>query len=584
QDIEFTIDDGRLFMLQTRTGKRTGFAAIKVAIDMIDEGLIDEETALLRVTPEQFTQLLAPIFEMSEKRRAYKDMVAKGLNAGPGAASGRIALTTKQAEMWRQEGISCILVREETNPNDFPGIVAADGVLTARGGSTSHAAVVARGMGKPCVVGCADLDIDLTKRQIRVGSRVLSEGDILSIDGTTGEIYFCALNTSASEIIQVLLTKRLRPEESKFYPYFDRLMRLADKYRKLKIRTNADTIADTNAAFAFGAEGIGLCRTEHMLMQPERLLDVRRMFFSTDPESRQKAIERLLPHQKRDFLEIFKAANGRPVTIRLLDPPLHEFLPHNRYDLQQLASDMNIEIDVLIGIDKRLREQNPMLGFRGCRLGILYPRITEVQVQAILEAALELQDQGVEVNVEIMVPLIQSANEFQHQKALIDTTAKRIFDSKKKSIHYLVGTMIELPRAALTADEIARDAEFFSFGTNDLTQTTLGISRDDSMRFVPLYIEGVSLPTNHKVKVQIMECDPFQCLDEKGVGRLMRLAVDEGRKTRRDLKCGICGEHGGDPETVEFCQRIGINYVSCSPYRVPLARLAAAQAAIRESK
>lgn len=584
QDIEFTIDDGRLFMLQTRTGKRTGFAAVQMALDMLEEGLIDEETAVIRIDPEQLVQLLAPIFDQAAKSAASDKLAAKGLNAGPGAASGRIAFTSKQAVAWKAEGIRSILVRHETNPNDFPGMVASEGILTVRGGSTSHAAVVARGMGKPCIVGCGELKIDREAHTVSSRGLTLWEGDEISIDGTTGEVYFCGMETSPSEIVQVLVTKSLRKEESRLYRDYDRLMRIADKYRTLKVRTNADTERDVKAAIAFGAEGIGLTRTEHMFMDEQRLLDVRRMFFSTDQEEKQRAIQSLLPHQKSDFIQIFRALNGRPVTIRLLDPPLHEFLPHNKEQLEALSNAMQISYEELKDINERLHEHNPMLGHRGCRLGIIHPNITRMQAQAILEAGLEVDREGIDVKIEIMIPLISTESEFLHQKSLIDLTAKELFERAGRRIDYSVGTMIELPRAALTADEIAKEAEFFSFGTNDLTQTTFGISRDDGVHFVPLYIEGVKNPAKPEEIIQIFKEDPFQTLDQKGVGRLMELAVELGRKTRKDLKCGICGEHGGDPRAVEFCNRIGIDYVSCSPYRVPVARLAAAQAAIKQSR
>lgn len=584
QDIEFTIDDNRLFMLQTRTGKRTGFAAVQMALDMLEEGLIDEETAVTRVNPEQLVQLLAPIFDTTAKQNASHKLAAIGLNAGPGAASGRVAFSSIQAETWKDEGIDCILVRDETNPNDFPGMVAAEGILTARGGSTSHAAVVARGMGKPCIVGCHDLKINYKERTVKAKGMTLKEGDEIAIDGSTGEVFFCGLKSSPSEVVQVLITKKLRPEESRLYRDFERLMSLSDKYRKLRVRTNTDTVRDTKAALAFGAEGIGLCRTEHMFMNEQRLLDVRKMFFSSDPEEKKEAVKNLLPHQKDDFLAIFRELAGKPCTIRLLDPPLHEFLPHDEQELHKLAEAMKVTYEDLVQINKSLHEHNPMLGHRGCRLGIAHPEITQMQAQAILEAALELDKEGKEVNLEMMIPLISNEKEFLHQKALIDKTAEEVFKRYGKRIDYSVGTMIELPRAALTAGEIARQAEFFSFGTNDLTQTTYGISRDDGTRFVPIYVEGVENPAKPDEQMQIFPEDPFQSLDVKGVGRLMQIAVKEGRETRKNLKCGICGEHGGDPRAVEFCHQIGINYVSCSPYRVPIARLAAAQAAIRERK
>lgn len=580
QDIEFTIDDGKLFMLQTRNGKRTGFAAVRMAVEMFEEGLINEVTALKRVHPEQLIQLLAPVFDAKAKHRARNKLAARGLNAGPGAASGRLAFSKEVAMEMKKKGIPCILVRQETNPDDFPGMVAADGILTLRGGSTSHAAVVARGMGKPCIVGCGSLRLDDVTKVLSstMGSEelMIKEGESISIDGTTGEVFFCGLETSPSEIVQVLLTKTKRPEESLAYRQYKKIMDLADKYRRLKVRANADTPEDSLVALAFGAEGIGLCRTEHMFLDAERLNDVRRMFFSTKLEERRRAIASLLPNQKKDFIGIFRAMNGKPVTIRFLDPPLHEFMPHTDSELQSLAKLMDIPLEQLAHIRTSLEEQNPMLGHRGCRLGITSPDITIMQTRAILEAAIEVSQEGMQVFPEIMVPLVGIKAEIAYQKALIDLTAKKVFQEKGVSIPYSVGTMIELPRAALIADKIAMDAEFFSFGTNDLTQTTFGISRDDSAKFVPLYVQGFPNPHDLHELLHILPDDPFQVIDREGVGELMHIALERGRKARPKLKCGICGEHGGDPSSVQFCHELGLDYVSCSPYRVPVARLAAA--------
>lgn len=576
QDIEFTIDDGKLYMLQTRNGKRTGFAAVKMLIDMLNEHLIDEKTALKRIHPDQIIQLLTPIFD--QKAKAKHKIVAKGLNAGPGAASGKVVLSKEKAIELKNQGIKTILVRQETSPDDFPGMVAADGILTSRGGSTSHAAVVARGMGKPCIVGCSHLVIDEKNKCIKAQNQILKEGDEISIDGTTGEVFFSHLETSPSEVLQVLLYKTKKPEDSETFLYYKKLMELSDKYRKLKIRTNADTKEDCRVANAFQAEGIGLCRTEHMFMEVDRLNDVRKMFFSQDKETKKQAIQHLMPHQKKDFIEIFKAMHGLPVTIRLLDPPLHEFLPHTDSEIEVVAKLMNMDPEKLLEIKNSLHEQNPMLGFRGCRLGIIYPDLTIMQTRAILEAATEVTLEGFSVHPEIMIPLVSVKEELEHQKMLIEKTAEEVFKEKGIRVPYLIGTMIELPRSALIADEIAKEAEFFSFGTNDLTQTTFGLSRDDSAKFIPLYIQGVENPLIENDTLQIIQEDPFQVIDRKGVGKLMQIALELGKKTRPKLKLGICGEHGGDASSVIFCHQIGLDYVSCSPYRIAVAKLAAAQA------
>jgi len=580
QDIEFTIEDGTLYMLQTRTGKRTGFAAVTIAIDMIDEGLVSEKDALKQIPPTQLAHLLAPVFDEKAKENAQKFFVAKGLNAGPGAACGKIAFTSEKAIEFQKNGMPCILVRNETSPSDFPGMVAAVGILTTRGGSTSHAAVVARGMGKPCVVGCPDLYIDELAHTLSAKDMTLNEGDTLSIDGHTGQVYFTDLPSSHSEIVQVLVEKTKSAQESILYQQYEKLMQIADKYRKLEVRANADTVDDARASHAFGAQGIGLCRTEHMFMNPLRLNDVRCMFFSKNEQDRQKAVHKLLPYQKEDFIGIFKEMKSAPVTIRLLDPPLHEFLPHTDEECKALAKSLHVDMRELDKIRQGLFEQNPMLGHRGCRLGITYPELTEMQTRAILEAAIEVKRSGIDVHPEIMVPLVSIEGEFAHQKHVIDKTAQEVFQEQNMSVEYHVGTMIELPRACLVADKIAQHAEFFSFGTNDLTQTTFGISRDDSPKFVPTYLRGVVDPITNVDILHILEQDPFEVLDTEGVGSLMQIGIERARSTRPKITCGICGEHGGEPKSVAFCQKLGLTYVSCSPYRVPIARLAAAQAAL----
>ncbi len=580
QDIEFTIDDGHLYMLQTRTGKRTGFASARMAIEMLDEGLIDEVTALKRIEPEQLEQLLAPVFHPKDKEMARRVMVAKGINAGPGAASGVCALTSAKAQEYQLMNKPCILVRHETNPDDFAGIVAAEGILTARGGSTSHAAVVARGMGKPCICGCGELQIDLDRGTVTANGQTIKEGDSISIDGSSGEVFFCKLSTSPSEILQVLLTKEISPEASKVFQNYTRIMALADKYRKLKVRANADTCHDSVVARCFGSEGVGLCRTEHMFLEEQRLFDVRRMLFSTSREEREAATHQLLPSQREDFKRLFRSMNGMPVTIRLLDPPLHEFLMVAPEAIKDLAERLQIPLDKLKETANALREHNPMLGFRGCRLGILNPALTRMQARAIFEAAVEVTLEGCAIYLEIMIPLVAYEQEFIHQKMIVDAVAEEVFNARGLCINYSLGTMIELPRAALLADRIAKEACFFSFGTNDLTQTTLGMSRDDANHFLPLYIQGIPNPSAPNDKMYMIPNDPFQTIDQDGVGELMKIAVERGRKTRPGLKCGICGEHGGDPQTVMFCHRIGLDYVSCSPYRVPIARLAAARATL----
>lgn len=574
-DIEFTIQQGNLWMLQCRVGKRTGFAAIRMAVDMVKEKLITKEVAISRIEPNQLNQLLRPIFDIEQKRKAIDSgrLLAKGLNAGPGAASGRIALSAQDAETMAKHGDPVILVRIETSPEDIKGMHAAEGILTARGGMTSHAALVARQMGKVCVAGCSALKINYKEGTVSVdGKATIKEGDFLSIDGTTGEVITGRLDTKPSEVIQVLINKSLKASESSFYNTYESLMKWADKIRTLTIRTNADQPDQALNAIAFGAEGIGLCRTEHMFFKDDRIFTVRKMILANSAEERKAALNELLPLQRGDFAGLFEAMNGHPVTIRTLDPPLHEFLPHSEKDLKGLADKLNISVEKINEKIDSMHEFNPMLGFRGCRLGIVFPEITEMQIRAIFEACTEVQNKGVKVKPEIMIPLVMDLNEFKAQREIIKRIAKDVMDEKGKKINYSVGTMLELPRACLIADEIAKEAEFFSFGTNDLTQTTFGLSRDDSGKFLPLYIEK-----------DILNEDPFEVLDQNGVGKLIAMGTEKGRKTRSDLKVGICGEHGGEPSSVEFCHSVGLNYVSCSPFRVPIARLAAAKAALKSS-
>ena len=575
-DIEFTIQQGKLWMLQCRVGKRTGFAAIKMAVDMVKEKLISKEDAILRIEPNQLNQLLRPIFDSEEKRKAVQEdrLLAKGLNAGPGAASGRVALSAQDAELMAANGNPVILVRIETSPEDIKGMNAAEGILTARGGMTSHAALVARQMGKVCVAGCGSLRINYKEGKIEVEGKagvVIKEGDYISIDGTTGEVIAGKIETKPSEVIQVLLNKTMNAKDSPTYQTYESLMKWADTYRRLNIRTNADQPDQASNAIAFGAEGIGLCRTEHMFFGGDRIMSVRKMIVSDTIEDRRKALNELLPLQREDFEGIFEAMNGLPATIRTLDPPLHEFLPHSEKEVSELASELNISEIKLTEKINSLHEFNPMLGFRGCRLGILYPEITEMQARAIIEAACNVASKGIKVKPEIMIPLVGHVNEFRMQEDIVRKIASEVMKEKGVKISYLVGTMIELPRACVTADEIAKRAEFFSFGTNDLTQTTFGLSRDDAGKFLPLYVQQELLPS-----------DPFEAIDQNGVGELLVMGTNKGRSARPDLKVGICGEHGGEPSSVEFCHKAGLNYVSCSPFRVPIARLAAARAVIKE--
>ncbi len=575
QDIEFTIQKGKLWMLQTRNGKRTGFAEFKIAVDMVKEGLITKEEALMRVKPEQLDQLMRPIFDPKDKDRALKagSMVAKGLNAGPGAATGKVVYNAEDAEAWAGRGEKVILVRIETSPEDLRGMNAAQGILTSTGGVSSHAALVARQMGKICVAGCGDLDIDYKKKTIKVKGKTIKEGDYISLDGTTGEVFAGEIKTIPSEIMRVLIDKTLKPKDSPIYQDFELLMKWADSVRKLGVWTNADEPKQAAVAVAFGAEGIGLCRTEHMFFEGDRIDAVREMIVADDLKDRIKALNKILPMQKKDFIGLFKVMKGLPVTIRTLDPPLHEFLPHTDKEIRTLAQKTGTPYETLTAKIQSLHEANPMLGHRGCRLGIVFPEITEMQARAIFEAACEVRKTGIKVVPEVMIPLVGHVNELVLQKAVVDKVAKEVMAKYKMEIEYRVGTMIEIPRAAITADEIAKVAEFFSFGTNDLTQTTMGMSRDDAVKFLRHYLANDVLPY-----------DPFQRVDEEGVGKLMKIAVDLGRKARKNLKIGICGEHGGEPSSVEFCHNIGLNYVSCSPYRVTIAKLAAARAAIKEKK
>ena len=571
QDVEFTIQDDKLWLLQTRSGKRTGFAAVRIAVDMAEDGLISEQEALRRVNPDQLHHLLRPIFDPEEKRLAIERegrRLARGLNAGPGAACGKVVFHAADAQEWKAKGQKVILVRIETSPEDIRGMHAAEGILTARGGMTSHAALVARQMGKVCVAGCGELRIDYAQELMLVGDRTIRRGDVISIDGFTGEVILGELSTRPSDVVQVLIEGTLAAESSTMYQKYEKLLAWADAHRRLRIRTNADQPDQARNARAFGAEGIGLCRTEHMFFGGNRIDAMREMILAEDAPGRERALAKLLPMQREDFVGIFRAMDGLPVTIRTLDPPLHEFLPHGDAGIQQLAATMGIPEARLKAKVESLRESNPMLGHRGCRLGIFYPEITAMQARAIIEAACIVAKEGVRVMPEIMIPVVFERRELENQEQIVRKVAANVFAEQGIEVKYLVGTMIELPRAAITADQIARNAEFFSFGTNDLTQTTLGISRDDAGRFLSYYVDHDIIPH-----------DPFESVDREGVGELMKIGVERGRRTRPNLKVGICGEHGGDPATVEFCHEIGLDYVSCSPFRVPIARLAAARAA-----
>jgi pyruvate,orthophosphate dikinase len=554
QDIEFTIEDGRLWMLQTRVGKRNGQSAIRMAVEMGREKLITKETAIMRVKPDQIDELLHPSVDPAAEKKAME--LAKGLPAGPGGALGRIVLTADDAEAWAKRGEKVILVRNETSPEDVHGMHAAEAILTAKGGMTSHAALVARGWGKCCIVGCSALDINVRGKTVKVNGRTLQEGDWITLNGTKGRVYEGKLALLPAD-----------PENNKWYK---ELMTWADQIRTIAVRTNADTPNDATAARKFGAEGIGLCRTEHMFFEADRIMAVREMILSEEVTGRKKALAKILPFQKGDFLGIFKAMAGLPVTIRLLDPPLHEFLPHTDKELQELSQSMGVSFETLAAKNSSLHEFNPMLGHRGCRLGVTYPEIYEMQAQAIMEAACELAKAKVKVQPEIMIPLVGHVNELVKMREVVVAVAQATQKKYGVKVPYTVGTMIELPRAAVTADEIAAHADFFSFGTNDLTQTVYGLSRDDAGRFLPYYVEA-----------GVLKDDPFITIDQEGVGVLMKMAVEKGRSVKPNIKLGICGEHGGEARSVEFCHNIGLNYVSCSPFRVPIARFAAAQAAIK---
>ena len=553
QDMEFTVQEGKLWFLQTRNGKRTGAAMVKIAIDLLHQGMIDEKTALNRIEPNKLDELLHPVFDKKAEKLAK--VWVKGLPASPGAATGQIVFFADDAAKWHADGKKVVMVRIETSPEDLAGMAVAEGILTARGGMTSHAAVVARGMGKCCVSGAGALNIDYKNKTVDVDGVTLKEGDYISINGTTGEVYVGQVETKAAELSGD----------------FEELMALADKYTKLQVRTNADTPHDASIARSFGAVGIGLCRTEHMFFEGEKIKAMREMILAEDAEGRKKALAKILPYQKEDFKGIFKAMAGCPVTVRLLDPPLHEFVPHDLKGQEEMAETMGVSVKEIQKRVESLCEHNPMLGHRGCRLGNTYPEITEMQTRAILGAALDLKKEGIEAKPEIMVPLTGILYEFKEQEKVIRTTAEELFKEVGDRIEFKVGTMIEIPRAALTADRIASSAEFFSFGTNDLTQMTFGYSRDDIASFLPVYLEK-----------KILKVDPFQVLDQNGVGQLVRMATEKGRAIRPDLKCGICGEHGGEPSSVKFCHKVGLNYVSCSPFRVPIARIAAAQAALED--
>jgi len=555
QDMEFTVQEGKLWFLQTRNGKRTGAAMVRIAMEMLKQGLIDEKTAVLRCEPSKLDELLHPVFDKTALHSAK--VLTRGLPASPGAACGQIVFFAEDAAAWRAEGHRVVLIRIETSPEDLAGMTVAEGILTARGGMTSHAAVVARGMGKCCVSGAGAINVDYKERTVEIDGVLLKEGDFISLNGSTGEVYQGEVPTRAAELSGD----------------FAELMKLCDKYTRLQVRTNADTPHDAEVARSFGATGIGLCRTEHMFFDNQKIIAMREMILAPDVEGRKKALAKLLPYQKADFVGIFKAMDGCPVNIRLLDPPLHEFVPHDLKGQEEMAEAMGVTVEYIHQRVESLCEHNPMLGHRGCRLGNTYPEITEMQTEAILGAACDLKKKGYDPHPEIMVPLIGILYEFEAQERIIRATAKRVFEQEGIEVPFKVGTMIEIPRAALTANRIASHAEYFSFGTNDLTQMTFGYSRDDIASFLPVYLEK-----------KILKVDPFQVLDQNGVGQLIQMAVEKGRSVRPDLKCGICGEHGGEPSSVKFCHKVGLNYVSCSPFRVPIARLAAAQAAIEELK
>jgi pyruvate,orthophosphate dikinase len=567
QDFEFTIEEEKVYMLQTRNGKRTGLAAVRIACEMVKEKLITWKDAIKRIPADDLDQLLAPVFDQSAVKKVKA--IAKGLPAGPGAATGKVYFNADRAEAAKGKGEEVLLVRLETSPEDLRGMIAANGILTARGGVSSHAALVARQMGKICVCGAAEVQINYAKRTMKIGKLNFKEGDFLSIDGTSGEIYPGEVKTAPSEVIQGLLENKAAAKRSRTYKNFKQIMDWSAKATKMQVRTNADTPGQVKNAVSFGATGIGLCRTEHMFFEGNRIDAVREMILAENEKDRRKAVKKLLPYQRKDFEGIFKALAGLPATIRLLDPPLHEFLPHDSKQIADLAKKLKVKPAEIQKRVHELHEFNPMLGHRGCRLAISYPEIAEMQVRAIFEAAANVQKKKIKVNPEIMVPLVGFSKELELQAEIIHRVAKEVSKEKGVKLSYLVGTMIEVPRGAVTADQIAQTAQFFSFGTNDLTQTTLGMSRDDSGSFLPHYQEQ-----------EIVTNNPFAVVDQTGVGQLMEIAVQKGRSTRKNIKLGICGEHGGEPSSVKFCHQLGLNYVSCSPFRVPVARLAAAQAAL----
>ena len=569
QDLEFTVEDNRLYILQTRNGKRTGHAAVRIAVDMVEEKLITKKEAVRRIPADSLAHLLAPIFDRQSASSAKK--IGTGLAAGPGAACGHVVFSAEEAVARSEKGEKVVLARIETSPEDLRGMIAAEGILTSRGGVSSHAALVARQMGKVCVCGASGVQIDYQKRTLNANGTTLKQGDYISIDGSAGEVFAGEVTTAPSEIVQVLVDRSLGAKKSATYQEYSKLMSWADEFRTLGVRTNADTPEQVANAVAFGAEGVGLCRTEHMFFQGDRIDAMREMILAGTKEERERALAKLLPYQRADFIGIFTALKGAPATIRFLDPPLHEFLPNDHAQQNELANKLGVPVDQISRRVHELHEFNPMLGHRGCRLGIVYPEISGMQARAVFEAAAEVQRKGTKVRPEIMIPLVGFPRELKHQIKIVHRVADEVAKGKKTKFNYLVGTMIEIPRAALIADEIARDAQFFSFGTNDLTQTTLGMSRDDSGSFLPAYAE-----------LDIVDSNPFASIDQKGVGRLMEITRDLGRKTRPDIKLGICGEHGGEPTSVKFCHRLGLDYVSCSPFRIPIARLAAAQAAIAE--
>ncbi len=569
QDLEFTIEDKRLYILQTRNGKRTGHAAVRIAVEMVGEKLIEKKEAVRRVPADSLAHLLAPIFDRRSESQAKK--IGSGLAAGPGAASGHVVFSAAEAVARSEKGEKVVLARIETSPEDLRGMIAAEGILTSRGGVSSHAALVARQMGKVCVCGATGIQIDYRKRTLSANGTTLKQGDYMSIDGTAGEVFAGEVATAPSEIVQVLVDRSLDGKKSATYQQYAKLMDWVDEFRKLNVRANADTPEQVANAVAFGAEGIGLCRTEHMFFEGDRIDAMREMILAGSKEDRAHALAKLLPYQRDDFIGIFTALKGLPATIRFLDPPLHEFLPNDPAQQEELANKLGVAVEQISRRVHELHEFNPMLGHRGCRLGIVYPEISEMQARAIFEAAAQVQGKDIKVRPEIMIPLVGFPRELKLQIEIVRRVAEKVAKEKKTKFHYLVGTMIEIPRAALVADEIARDAEFFSFGTNDLTQTTLGMSRDDSGSFLPAYAE-----------LDIVDANPFASIDQKGVGRLMEITRDLGRKTRPDIKLGICGEHGGEPTSVKFCHRLGLDYVSCSPFRIPIARLAAAQAALEK--